>query len=171
MLFAMGSQSPWLAVALWMAAVVSLVVTDFLGAVRVPRHLASLLMWGVLAIFLPHFLLQSNWDNRLQSVASILICLQMVLLFQEKDARAYGWLAVMSLLQALVAARYSQGVVFGGLLIVYMLVGIFALSLLVQYSQWVRHRGSAIAARYEGRTARGRLFPPAGRWPGHEIEL
>ena len=31
MLFAMGSQSPWLAMALWMAAVVSLVVTDFLG--------------------------------------------------------------------------------------------------------------------------------------------
>ena len=55
MLFAMGSQSPWLAMALWMAAVVSLVVTDFLGAVRVPRNLASLLMWGVLAIFLPHF--------------------------------------------------------------------------------------------------------------------
>ena len=92
MLFAMGSQSPWLAMALWMAAVVSLVVTDFLGVVRLPRNLASLLMWGVLAIFLPHFLLQSNWDSRLQSVAGILICLQMTLLFQEKG-RPRVWMA------------------------------------------------------------------------------
>ncbi|MEI8372096.1 MAG: DUF3488 and transglutaminase-like domain-containing protein [Planctomycetota bacterium] len=145
MLFAMGSQSPWLAMVLWMVAVVSLVVTDFLGVVRVPRNLGSLLMWGVLAIFLPHFLLQSNWDSRLQSVASILICLQMTLLFQEKDSRVHGWLAVMSLLQVVVAARYSQGVVFGGLLITYMIVGIFALSLLVLYSQWGHHRGRSKA--------------------------
>ena len=45
---------------LWLAAVVSLVVTDFLGAVRVPRNVASFVIWGVLAIFLPHFLLQSG---------------------------------------------------------------------------------------------------------------
>ncbi len=31
MLFAMGSQSPLLAMSLWLAAVVSLVVTDFLA--------------------------------------------------------------------------------------------------------------------------------------------
>ena len=144
MLFAMGSQSPWLAVALWMAAVVSLVVTDFFGVVRVPRNLASLLMWGVLAIFLPHFLVQSSWDSRLQIVASILLCLQMALLFQEKDARVYGWLAVISLLQAVVAARYSQGVAFGGLLIAFTILGIFALSLLALYGQWGRH-GAALA--------------------------
>jgi transglutaminase-like putative cysteine protease len=159
MLFAMGSQSPWLAMALWMAAVVSLVVTDFLGAVRVPRNVASLLMWGVLAIFLPHFVVQSNWDNRLQSVAAILICLQMTLLFQEKDPRVYGWLAVMSLLQAVVAARYSQGVVFGGVLIAYTIVGIFALSLLVLYGQ--------CRAGFSPPHAEGGLKPalPGARWP------
>ncbi len=144
MLFAMGSQSAWLAMALWMAAVVSLVVTDFLGAVRVPRKLASLLMWGVLAIFLPQFLVQSNPDAKLQSVAGVLLCLQITLLFQEKDARVYGWLAVMSLLLTVVAARYSQGVVFGGLLIAYTIVGIFALSLLVLYSQWGQHGGGRV---------------------------
>jgi hypothetical protein len=157
MLFAMGSQSPWLAMALWMAAFVSLVVTDFFGAVRVPRNLASLLMWGVLAVFLPHFLLQSNWDSRLQSVASILICLQITLLFQEKDPRVYGWLAVMSLLQAVVAARYSQGVAFGGLLTAYTIVGIFALSLLVLHGECGRHRGAV-----EGRAKPGAA---PGRWP------
>ncbi len=171
MLFGMGSQSPWLAMALWMASVVSLVVTDFLGVVRVPRNLGSLLMWGVLAIFLPHFLLQSNWESRLQSVASILICLQMTLLFQEKDPRVHGWLAVMSLLQAVVAARYSQGVVFGGLLIVYTIVGIFALSLLVLNSQWGRHRSQGKVG-FSPPLGEGGLKPTLrtdeitpGRWP------
>ena len=176
MLFAMGSQSPWLAMALWMAAVVSLVVTDFLGVVRVPRNLASLLMWGVLAIFLPHFSVQPNWDNRLQTVASILLCLQMMLLFQEKDPRVYGWLAVMSLLQAVVAARYSEGVAFGGLLIAYTIVGIFALSLLVLYSQWGRHRSAVEVGAKRSASARSLRRPglhgaragrrtDAGRWP------
>ena len=77
----------------------------------------------------------------------MLIGLQITLLFQEKDARVYGWLAVMSLLQAVVAARYNQGVAFGGLLVVYAIVGIFALSLLVLYSPWGRHRGPASTAR------------------------
>ena len=85
----------------------------------------------------------------------------------------YGWLAVMSLLQAVVAARYSQGVAFGGLLIAYTIVGIFALSLLVLYSQWGRHRGQVEGRagtvgrrvrqpRTDDRHARA---GPAARWP------
>ena len=167
MLFAMGSQSPWLAMALWMAAVVSLVVTDFLGAVAPAAEPGLLLMWGVLAIFLPHFLLQSNWDNRLQSVAGILICLQIALLFQEKDARVYGWLAVMSLLQAVVAARYSQGVAFGSLLIAYSIVGMFAMSLLVLYGQWGRHQGAIEDRAGPAGSRRVGLGPPSpDREPG-----
>jgi transglutaminase-like putative cysteine protease len=180
MLYAMGSQTAWLAMALWMAAVVSLVVTDFLGAVHLPRNLASLLMWGVMAIFLPHFIAQSNWDNRLHSVASILLCLQMALLFQQKDSRVYGWLAVMSLLQAVVAARYNEGVAFGGLLIGYTLVGMLALTLLVMHSQWERQQGeldgrkkqttraftfsfTRAAPRVSGRLATAESG--SGRWP------
>ena len=123
-------------------------------------------MWGVLAIFLPHFVLQSNWDSRLQSVAGILICLQMVLLFQDKDPRVYGWLAVMSLLQTVVAARYSQGVAFGGLLIAYTIVGIFALALLVLYGQWGRHHGQSRVG-FSPPSGSGGLKPAllSPRWP------
>ncbi len=81
-------------------------------------------------------------DWQLQSVVNVLIFLQCVLLFQEKDARAYGWLAVMSLLQAVVAARYSRGVAFGSLLIAYTVVGMFALALLAMYAQ--RNRSDAV---------------------------
>jgi protein-glutamine gamma-glutamyltransferase len=164
MLFAMGSQRPWLAMTLWLAAVVSLVVTDFLDAFHLPRSAASLIMWAVLLIFMPEFLLQYSWDDRLRSISSVLIVLQMTLLFQDKDPRVYGWLAVMSLLQAIVAARYNQGVVFGLLLIVYSICGIFGLSLLVLYSQWRKYHGP--------QEPRNRPAPPqaspAGRisrWP------
>ncbi len=165
MLFAMGSQSPWLAMALWMAAVVSLVVTDFLGVVRIPRKAAIWLLWGVQAIFSPYLLVQSGWDGRMQTAANILIYSQLILLFQEKDARTYGWLAVMSLLQAVVAARYSQGVAFGGLIITYTIVGIFALSLLVLYSQWGRHRGQSRVGAAVGVPPGHHVGTPTTRWP------
>ena len=142
-LYSMGAQQSWLAVGLWLAAVLSLVVTDFLAVLRLPRNAGSVLMWCALVIFLAYFFL--TWDGRmlvghspdwqLQSVVNVLIFLQCVLLFQEKDARAYGWLAVMSLLQAVVAARYSRGVAFGSLLIAYTVVGMFVLALLAMYAQ------------------------------------
>ena len=113
-LYSMGAQHAALAVALWMAAILSLVVTDFLGVVRISRNAGLFLMWAALAVFLPQFLLEATRSGRLllgqspdwqlQTVASILICLQGVLLFQEKDARTYGWLILMSLLQVVVAA-------------------------------------------------------------------
>ena len=93
----------------------------------------------------------------------------MVLLFQEKDARACGWLAVMSLLQAVVAARYSQGVAFGGLLIIYSIVGIFALSLLVLHSQWGRHQGQGRVGHdppsRDGGPKPAPLGTTSARWP------
>ncbi len=148
MLFAMGTQSPWLATGVWMAAVVSLLFTDFLGKLRLPRNLASFAMWGVMAIYLPYFVVQSDWDNKLRSVANILLCLQIVLLFQAKDSRTYGWLAVMSLLQVVVAARYTQGVAFGAVMILYTVVGTFALSLLALYGPWESHGSAAQCLRH-----------------------
>src|SRR5580704_7257189 len=92
-LYSMGAQHSWMAVGLWMAAVFSLVVTDFLHFLRLPRSAGSVLMWCALVVFLLHFFL--TWDGRmlvghtpdwqLQSVVNVLIFLQCVLLFQEKD--------------------------------------------------------------------------------------
>ncbi len=147
-LYAMGGQDADLAVGLWMAAILSLVVTDFLGVLRLPRGVGSVLMWCALGFVVLRFLVQAvreggmllghSPDRHLQSVANVLMFLQCVLLFQEKDARAYGWLTVMSLLQVVVAARYSRGAAFGSLLIAYTIVGMFALVLLTLYGQRMR---------------------------------
>ena len=169
-LYSMGGQYPWLAMALWMAVISSLVVTDFLGVFRLNRSVGSFLMWCALGLFVFRYLL--TWDGRifgghssdwqLDSVINLLIFLQCVLLFQKKDARIFGWLAVMSLLQVVVAARYNRGVAFGGTLVVYSIVGLVALSLLSLYGQ--RYRGQ--------RAPRDKKLPPerdgsnpTGRWP------
>ena len=188
-LYSMGPQHAWLAAMLWMLAILSLVVTDFLRVLRLPRRIGTLLIWVVLVVFTLQFLWTwqgglfagHSFEWLLQTVANILIFLQCVLLFQEKDAPAYGGLIVMSLLLVVVAARYSRDAAFGSLLVVYSIVGIFALSLLALYGQRQRaqhalpdgkrrekrdkHNGSHRAER--------EAYAGPGRWPlaGVEIEF
>jgi hypothetical protein len=169
-LYSMGAQHPWLALGLWMAVISSLVLTDFFGVFRLRRSIGSFLMWCALGIFGFQYL--RTWDVRifgghtadwqLDNVINLLIFLQCVLLFQEKDARIFGWLAVMSLLQVVVAARYSRGADFGGVLVVYSIVGLFALSLLALYGQ--RHRGQ-YAPRDNKPLREQNEINSAARWP------
>jgi hypothetical protein len=63
--------------------------------------------------------------------AQFLIYLQIILLFQKKDSRTYWLLIMLSLLQVVVAALFSQGVFFGILLVGYMLLASLALTLLL----------------------------------------
>ncbi len=169
-LYSMGAQNVVLAMGLWLAVISSLIVTDFLGVFRLKRSVGSFLMWCALGIFLIQYL--RTWDVRifaghsanwqLDSVINLLIFLQCVLLFQEKDARIFGWLAVMSLLQVVVAARYSRGAAFGGVLVLYSVVGLLALSLLALYGQ--RPRGQLAPRDRKLLTERSGNDPPA-RWP------
>ena len=158
LLLAMGQSSPWSAMTLWMVAVVSLVVNDFTGWFRLNRNVATVAALAILAIFL-RMCIRYEGEARMLAMADMLIYLQIVLLFQEKDARVYWWLAVMSLLQVVVAAGFSQGIAFGALLVVYMLVGLCGLTLLLLYSEWNRHRTG------ENRRARQRPPAVAGLWP------
>ena len=144
-LYSMGSQHTALAVGLWLAALFSLIFTDFLGLLRLPRNAGLVIMWAALAWFLPQFVIQATLNGRvnlgyspdwaiLQTVANILICLQFTLLFQEKDARTYGWLILMSLLQVVVAARsLACARAFGSLLVGWRsrTIGLLGMSLLV----------------------------------------
>ena len=170
-LYSMGGQYPWLAMGLWMAVISSLIVTDFLGVFRLNRGVGSFLMWCALGVSVIQFLL--TWDGRnfgghsaywqLESVVNLLIFLQCVLLFQEKDARIFGWLAVMSLLQVVVAARYNRGAAFGGTLVVYSIVGLVALSLLSLYGQ--RYRGQRDSPDKKRHTRSRDAVQPIARWP------
>ena len=163
MLLAMGQRSPWAAMALWMVAVVSLIVNDFTGWFRLNRNVASVVALAILAFFLRQCL-RYEGEARILAMADMLIYLQIVLLFQEKDVRVYWWLAVMSLLQVVVAAGFSQGIAFGALLVIYMLVGLCGLTLLLLYSEWSRHRTGREPSR-EADSA-GTRWPLAAGSPG-----
>ena len=69
-----------------------------------------------------------------------LIYLQIILLFQEKDQWKYWLLVMISLLQVVVATLFSQGIWFGVLLAIYMLLGFSAMTLLMLYRQWEHFR-------------------------------
>lgn len=60
----------------------------------------------------------------------MLIYLQFVLLFQEKNRRLYWQLLVLSVLQAVVASAMNLGSVFGGLLVIYFLLAVFQMLML-----------------------------------------
>lgn len=138
LLLAMGQPGPWAALVLWMAVVVSLAVNDFSGRFRLSRNVACFLGIVVLVVLAPNSF-RYDGEARLLALVDLLTYLQVIFLFQQKDERVYWWQAVMSLLQVVVAAGLNQGVAFGAILVVYMLVGMVGLTLLILYSEWCRH--------------------------------
>jgi transglutaminase-like putative cysteine protease len=129
---AMGQRSVWPAVLLVAAAMVSVAVTDVAGWVRLGRNTAAVAALVILVFFVRSGL-RLDGEARLLALADLLVYLQLILLFQKKDERVFWWLAVMSLLQVIVAAGFSQGFGFGVLLAIYMLIGLTAMTLLVLY--------------------------------------
>ena len=65
----------------------------------------------------------------------MLIYVQMVLLFQEKNRRVYGQLAMFSLLQVVVAALLNSGLEYGVLLSMYMVIALLGFVLFFVYRE------------------------------------
>ncbi len=165
MLLGMGERS--IGPPLWVATAAPIAVwlTDLTGRVRLSRRVANILMLVAAAVSSRHlFPLRS--ELQALGVAWFLIYLQIILLFQQKDARTYWLLVTLSLLQVVVATLFSQGASFGLLLLVYMLFGFSAMTLLSLYYQWSRYGRTGAA---DGRSAVAASAPldrrPAARWP------
>ena len=122
-----------------LAAVVSVWLTDITGWFRLDRRVANVLMLVVAVVSLPR---SFPVENELQALdfAWFLIYLQILFLFQAKDQRKYWLLVMFSLLQVIVATLFNQGIRFGLLLAVYMLLGSSAMTLLLLYRQWQHHQ-------------------------------
>lgn len=140
LLLGMGQRSvgPPLVVAL--AAAASIWLTDITGMFRLGRRAANVLMLVAAAISLRQ-LFPVVSELQTLNFAWFLICLQAIILFQQKDERKYWLLVMFSLLQVIVATLFSQGVWFGVLLTVYMLLGFSAMALLLMYREWESLRG------------------------------
>ena len=160
LLLGMGQRNP--ALPLWMltAAITSVWVTDVTGWFRLNRAVTNVAAVVAFCIFLWQ-LSELRGLVRILAIGNLLVYLQIILLFQEKEPRTYWQLALLSLLEVVVAAAFRQKALFGLLLVVYLFVGLSALVLLFLYRERRRHRPAANCL--PPRAAGGRRWPLAGQ--------
>lgn len=130
----MGQGSVVLPAMTLMAAVTSVVFTDLLGWFYLNRIVANLAML-LAAFFSLYGFLESGSQQQLWAIANLLTYVQLVLLFQAKNRRVYGQLAMFSLLQVVVAALLNSGMEFGLLLGLYMVIALFGFVLFFIYRE------------------------------------
>ncbi len=113
LLLSMGQDRPEKPLLVGLAAAVSIWLTDVKGWVRLTRLTASLV---ALPLFAYSFLsMRGGGYGPAETllVADLITWLQLILFFQKKEAAVYWQLAVLSLLQVVVAAWFNHGAVFG----------------------------------------------------------
>ena len=154
-----------------LAAAASVVLTDITGYFRLSRTVANLIALAVVLWVLKDVRQWTGIGQVLQ-ISKLLVYLQLLLLFQQKDHRAYWQLAMISLLQVVVAAAFQQGVVFGGLLVMYFLVAVWTMILFFLYRELGQYaRSEDHSGRPAKKPVRGvQLVLPylARRWLGRE---
>jgi transglutaminase-like putative cysteine protease len=134
-LLSMGQREVVLPLVMILAAGTSVWLTDITGILRLNRTLANVAMLLAALVSMRELM---NIGGEIQAIgfARLLIYLQIIVLFQKKDARSYWLLIMLSLLQVFVAALFSQGLFFGLMLIIYMLITSLGLTLLLFQRQW-----------------------------------
>lgn len=121
------------------AAFSSVYFTDIRGWIRLNRNIANLAaLIAVMFSFVDFWEEPSTPATKLHAIAKLLIYLQIVLLFQPKTTRVYWHLAILSLLQVVVAAALNLSVTFGIMLIPYMFAALTTLSLFFIYREALR---------------------------------
>ncbi len=111
------------------AAFTSVLFTDVLGWFKLHRYVANLAAMVAALWVLVDFGYRGRGLDQLASISNLLISLQIVLLYQAKSPRIYWQLAVLSLLQVVVASALSSGLMQGVLLVGFMLLSLTALTL------------------------------------------
>jgi protein-glutamine gamma-glutamyltransferase len=134
-LLSMGQREVVMPLIMILAAGTSVWLTDITGILRLNRAMSNVAM--LLAVLVSaRELMTIGGEIQAIGFARLLIYLQIIVLFQKKDLRSYWLLLMLSLLQVVVAALFSQGVLFGLMLIIYMLITSLGLTLLLFQRQW-----------------------------------
>jgi transglutaminase-like putative cysteine protease len=158
LLLSMGQRELVLPLVMILAAGASLWLTDITGWLRLNRTLSNIAMLLAAVVSIRELIIyRGGIQGEIQAVgfARLLIYLQIIVLFQKKDAKSYWLLIMLSLLQVVVAALFSQGIFFGLMLIIYMLIASLGLTLLLFQRQWEEF--------FQGEKPAPAAAP--GRWP------
>ena len=129
LMLGLGQGDAALPVLMGIAAVVSFILTD-------QRRIIQLGDWTVnaVAIAIVCFNIVDVMHHRGEylawSIARVLVFVQIVLLFREKETRFCWQILLISLLQVVVSTVFHQSLLFGVLLLLYVFVGLSAFILL-----------------------------------------
>lgn len=136
---------------IWMllAAVGSIWLTDILGWIRLSHRWANLI---ILAVVLLSFgeVVRSRGDLLAVAIARVLVFVEIVLLFRDKDRRAFWHLIVLSLLQVVVASSFEQSPLFGMLLLFYTFVALSSMTLLFLFGEGAYFHHNATVPHQHG---------------------
>ena len=129
LMLGLGQSDASLPVLMGIGAVTSLFLTDYrriiqLGDWTVNVFVVVIFCFNVLDV------LHHRGEDLAWSIARVLVFVQVVLLFREKDARFCWLILLISLLQVVVATVFQQSILFAVLLLLYVFVGLCAFVLL-----------------------------------------
>jgi len=155
----MGKRDATLPVLAVIVADESVYFTDVTGWLRLRGGLANLAALTAVVV--------SLWDlhrygreSQLLAIANLLVYLQFIMLFQRKKARTYWLLLLINLQLVAVAAALNSELIFGVLLLGYLVLAIVSLSLLFVHLEAKRRLTLVAAPSPVSETPR---FPR--RWP------
>ncbi|MCS7236987.1 MAG: DUF3488 and transglutaminase-like domain-containing protein [Thermoguttaceae bacterium] len=156
-LLGMAERSLELPLFVLLAGVSAFVLTDLLRWIRLNSTVTNLLAGGVLLVLLVRNIIELRGPAQMMGIANILVYMQIVCLFQEKDDRTCWLLALLGLLQVVVAAALGHNVVFAVLLIVYLALAPLTLGFLCVFREVT---GSELQGRL--RALRSAVSPEGG---------
>ncbi|WP_347244046.1 transglutaminaseTgpA domain-containing protein [Thermogutta sp.] len=134
-LLAMGQQSRWLMSLALVASLASLLLVDLGRIFAFPGWVTNILLVGALVIT-GFDVLRYSGPLHVLIVANLLVYIQCVLQFQRKDVRIYRYLLMLSIFQVVSACAFFHGVIFGLLLVVYLILALTALLLVTYFGEW-----------------------------------
>lgn len=144
LLLGMGQREPVLPILSIFAAATSVYFTDTIRWFVMSRTFGNIAALGAVLMSSFQFWTIAS-DQQLLAIANLLVYLQIILLYQQKNSTRYWEIAVLSLLQVVVAAALNLGFEFGVLLVLYMLTAFSALSLFFVYREGVHYCAADVA--------------------------
>jgi transglutaminase-like putative cysteine protease len=160
LLLGMGERSMALPLIAMVVSASSVYLTDVSGWLRLNSRVANIAGSTAVVIFVWDFLQRFGSETQLLAVANLLIYLQFVLLYQRKTNSTYWLLALLSLLQVAVATALNFEILFGLLLLVYLVCGLAALGLFYLHRELQRCERSTLVC-----ASPLVISKPTRRWP------
>ncbi|MDR3197867.1 MAG: transglutaminaseTgpA domain-containing protein [Planctomycetaceae bacterium] len=121
----LGQHESILPIFMFLTAIISFYLTDYRRIIRLGDWTVNVLV--LIIVFCTFGEIIHNWGEDLAfSIARVLVFVEMVLLFREKETRFCWQILLISLLQVVVATVMQQSILFVFLLIVYVFIGLCA---------------------------------------------